>query len=198
MLTSELDELIKKEFYSSSRDWNKLFWPTEFFFFIFCFALSSFPWLGSLDDGPSDLPMEGWLSHSWAYQTYVWYSPCGGVSCSWRVLALLAICLRKSALQDGVLENHQGSGELFPVRLTASTVRGFRQSSFHFSERTFTSSPIRMQAVSPVRRNPRDPWGSGWPRLGPSRGESGPWANPMKNFRIASHVINFDIEIHVG
>ena len=129
----------------------------------------------------------------------VWYSPLRRSLPFWGALALLAICLRKSVPpQEGVLENHQGSGELFPVRLAASTVRGFWQSSFHFSERTFTSSPIRVHAVSPVGRKPRDPWGSGWPRLGPSRGEAGPWANPMKNLRIASQVINLDIEIHVG
>ena len=146
-----------------------------------------------------DLPMEGWLSHSWAYQTLVWYSPLRRSLPFWGALTLPAIRRRNSGPpQDGVLENHRGSGELFPVRLAASTVRGFWQSSFHFSERTFTSSPIRVQAVSPVRRKPRDPWGSGWPRLGPSRGESGPWANPMKSLRIASQVINLDIEIHVG
>ena len=30
--------------------------------------------------------------------------------------------------------------------------------------------PIRVQAVSPERRTPLHPWGSGWPRLGPSHG----------------------------
>ena len=67
-----------------------------------------------------------------------------------------------------------------------------------FREDMHQFPPIRVQAVSPVRRKPRDPWGSGWPRLGPSMGESGPWANPMKNLRSASQVINLDLEIHVG
>ena len=130
----------------------------------------------------------------------VWYSPCGGVSPFWEPLALLAICLRKSVHpQDGVLENHQGSGKLSPVRLAASTVRGGSGSPLSLFPRGHNQfPPIRVQAVSPVRRKPRDPWGSGWPRLGPSMGESGPWANPMKNLRIASQVINLDLEIHVG
>ena len=87
----------------------------------------------------------------------VWYSPCGGVSPFWEPLALLAICLRKSVHpQDGVLENHQGSGKLSPVRLAASTVRGgFRQSSFPFSERTYTSfPPSEYKRFPPLGENP--------------------------------------------
>ena len=40
--------------------------------------------------------------------------------------------------------------------------------------------PIRVRAVSPSGSKPRDPWGSSWPRLGPSRGESGPCAKRLK------------------
>ena len=70
-----------------------------------------------------------------------------------------------------------------PSRLTASTRQEFRQSSFHFSERTFCQVPLRVQAISPFRRKPRDPWGpSAWQKTRSRLGESKPWA---KNGKVA-------------
>ena len=144
--------------------------------------------------------MEGWLSHSWAYQINVWYSPLRRSLPFWGALTLPAICLRKSGSpQDGCAGKPPRVRRVIPSQVGRKYRQGGSGSPLSIFPRGHSPvPPIRVQAASPVRRKPRDPWGSGWPRLGPSRGESGPWANPMKNLRIASQVIIFDIEVHVG
>ena len=114
-----------------------------FLFLVLCFLLF--------------LPIEGWLSHSWAYQTLVWYPPCRGVS---PVLGTASppgttMCLRKSGPpQDGALENHQGSSESSPFRLAASTVRdsGSPLSIFPRGHHQF---PSEYKRLPPSGENPK-------------------------------------------
>ena len=114
-------------------------------------------------------------------------------------------CLRKNGTpQVRVARNPARVRRVvLPSRLTASTRQEFRQSSFHFSERTCCQFPLRVQAIYPFRRKPRDPWGpSAWLRLGPrtsvpfgSSQSRGQW---MKKLVTESHVIDLGIETHVG
>ena len=85
----------------------------------------------------------------------VWYSPCGGVP-FWGALSLLAFCLRNSGPpQDGVLENHQGSSELPPVRLAASTVRGDSGSPLSLFPRGHSPvPPSKYKRFPPLGENP--------------------------------------------
>ena len=123
------------------------------FFLFLVLSFSSFPWSGSLDDVQATFPWKGGSLPQLGVPSGT--PPCGGVSRSGGALSLLAVCLRKSGPpQDGVLENHQGSGEFSPVRLAASTVRGSRQSSFPFSGRTFTGSPSEYKRFPPLGDNP--------------------------------------------
>ena len=203
-------ELIKKQFYSSSRDWNKLFWPTEFlnfcfasfafflFFFFFVFCSSSFPWSGSLDDVQSTFPLKGCSPSVGRTGLTSGTPPCGGVLPFWGAPSLLAICLRESGPpQDGVPENHQGSGEFSPLGLTASTVRGSGSPLSLFPR---GRSPVPHHSASGFlfERQPRDPWGSSWPRLGPSRGGVMAVREAVPKPRIASQVIKLAIALHVG
>ena len=178
-------ELIKRRFYSRSRDWNNLIpkeflnsWFALFFpfsFFFFC-LLSSFPWLGSLDDSPSGLPIEGeTLPQLGAPDLRLVLPPAVEAPVLGSASPHGILPEEERTPRDGVLENHQGSSECFPLRMAASTVRGSGSPPSLFPG---GHSPVPHQSTSgfPFGRKPQDPWGSSWPRLGPSRGESGPCA----------------------
>ena len=131
-------------------------------FLLLCsFFLPSFPWLGFTGQCPATFPWKAGSPAVGSYQTNVWYSPLRRSLPFCGALALLAICLRKSGPpQDRVLENHQGSGELFPCQVGRKYHQGGSGSPPSlFSERTFTSSPHQSTSSFPVRRKTPRPMG---------------------------------------
>ena len=130
----------------------------------------------------------------------VWYSPpCGGFSRSGG---------RWSSWQFAWGKAHpsgRGAGKpprvervIPPVRLAASTVRRFWQSSFPFSERTFTSSPFRVQAVFPFERKTPRPMGLQLAKTRSLKGGVRAVLEAVEKSRIASQVIKLGTMIHVG
>ena len=113
-------------------------------------------------------------------------------------LALLAICLRKSVPpQEGVPENRQGSGELSPFRLAASTVRGSGSPPSLFPG---GHSPVPYQSTSgfPLWEKTPRPMGLQLAKTRSLKGGVRAVLEAVEKPIIASQVINLDIEIHVG
>ena len=184
-----------------------IFYLVQLFFLFFLFRVLCFLLF---------FPMEGWFSHgwayqmlvwyyplrsslpchSWAYQTSVWYSPLRRSLPFWGPLALLALCAwGKAALpRTGCQKTTKGHSESSPFRLAASTFRG-SGSPLSIFPRGYHQFPLREQAASPFGRKPQDPWGSSWPRLGPSRGESGPCAK--RGWKVENRIPGYQLEYHI-
>ena len=107
------------------------------------------------------------------HQTF-WCSP------QWRLPVLGTIDPRanfargKTALPRAGARNHARVEQVVLFQVDRKHRQEFRQSSFHFSGRTYTSSPLEYKRFPPTGEKPQDPWGPSWLRLGPSRGESWP------------------------
>ena len=139
-----------------------------------------------------------WLSHSWAYRTNVWYSPCGEVSRSGGALALLAICLRKSVPPGrGARKPPRVRRVCFSLRLAASTVRGSGSPPSLFPG-GHSPVPLRSTSGFPSRENPETHGAPAGQDSVPQGGSQGRARSAVENPRIASQVINLDIEIQVG
>ena len=116
-----------------------------FFFFVLSFFLPSLPW----KDGFSTVGRT---------RCYSGTPPCEGVSPFWGPLALLAPCVAEEKWPSpgrGGARKPPRVKRVLPFQVGRKYRQGFRESSFHFSERT---SPVPPQSTSgfPLReRTPR-------------------------------------------
>ena len=121
------------------------FLSCSFSFFVLSFFLPSF------------LPMEGWLSHSWAYQMLLWYSPL------WRSLPVLGtasppgtVCAwGKAALpRTGCQKTTKGQASC-PLSGWPQVPSGVPGVLFPFFREDITSSPSEHKRLPPSGENPK-------------------------------------------
>ena len=134
------------------------------FFFAFCFsslASPPFPQVAPLERlCPS--PVEGEGDSPVASAPDFCLVPLrSGVSRSGRnVCPRGKFCPRKNATsQSGLLEIHARVEQVVLFRDDRKHRQEFRQSSFPFSGRTYTSSPSEYKRFPPTGEKPQDPWG---------------------------------------
>ena len=168
----------------------------SFLFFICCLLLSSFSTVGPLGHlAPATQPRErgGRLFCVERTRFIFWCSPTVESPPFWETVRPSALVLpeEKRTSPERVARNPRkgpaGSSlsgwPQAPSGVPAVLLPFFREDMHRFS--------FGVQAVSPYRRKPLglDPWGPSWPRLGPTRGESGPCSEhelrtPGSNWRL--------------
>ena len=131
---------------------------------LFFFLLSCFPSLSTGGPRGAFCPVggEGRVTLLWrVHQTSVWCPSAGEFPVLGTVGPRDKFCPRKNGTpQSGLLESHARVEKVvLSFRLTASIIRGSRQSSFPFIERTFTGSPSEYKRFPPTGEKPQDPWG---------------------------------------
>ena len=110
-------------------------------------------------------PVKGWtLPHSRTYQTNAWCSPVVESSAPGTVSPQSKFCLRKNGTPHvRVARNPARVTQVVPLPGWPQAPVRSSGSPLHFPERIFCQFPVRVQAISPFRRKPRDPWGpSAW------------------------------------
>ena len=140
------------------------FWLGHFFqLFFFLLFLSCFPTLslrGVLPQRPSPVEGEGdspvaRASDCCPLPLRSGVSPSGGTESPRD-----KFCPRKNGTpQSGLLEIHARVEQVFLFQVDRKHRQEFRQSSFPFSGRTYTSSPSEYERFPPTGEKPQDPWG---------------------------------------
>ena len=146
------------------------------FLFLLSLAFPSFSTVGPLEHlAPSTQRGLSCVEHT---RLSIWYSPAVESSPFWGPLVLAQILPEeKQPSPERVARNprkgpagsHLSGWPQAPSGVPAVLLPFFREDIHQF--------PLRVQAVPPTGEKPPDPWGPSWPRLGPSRGESGPQQN---------------------
>ena len=134
-------------------------------FFFSCFVLASFLFvaflLGRFAKATQPRGREGWLSCGE-------HTDCAPVWCPSAeqspVLGTVGprdkFCPRKNGTpQSGSLEIHARVEQVVLFQDDRKHRQEFRQSSFPFSGRTYTSSPSEYKRFPPTGEKPQDPWG---------------------------------------
>ena len=192
-------------------DWHKLFLGKKkfshgfwFVFFVLYFWFCSHPGLHWSLCPSNPVPWEGKVTLlRWAHQTRVWCP----TSVESTVLGTSSprdkiFAWGKAALpRAGCQKTNKGQASSSPYRLTASTRQESWQSSFFFSERTYTSSPSASKQFPPAREKLQDPRGPSTAKTRSCKRSSHGLriASPsMKNLGFKLEVIGLNIAIHVG